>query len=82
MGSQSMNCQRLIAAVGLVAFAGCDVPRPFIELAGRSPVPVDPDTDKILSEWQKRRTGKKALYATFTRTVRTSASAEAPAVKG
>ena len=57
--------QLLILAALCAMASGCTFlpPRPYIDLAKRTPTPVDPEVDRILSEWQKRRAGAKTVAA-------------------
>ena len=64
-----MAVRFFILAAAVTSTSGCDFPTPYIELAGHTPIPVDPEVDKILTAWEKHRSGKKSFYAEFNRTV-------------
>jgi hypothetical protein len=58
-------------AVLLIAVisCGCDgASLGQVDLSKRDPVPVDPETEIILTQWAKQREGKASLYAEFKRT--------------
>lgn len=65
-----MSTRLLLLAFISSLLSGCNYPVQTIQLESRSPVAVAPDVDRILNDWQKRRSTSTSIYAKFKQTVK------------